>query len=294
MAATDTREAYDRLAPAYDALTADYCHGRWLDALEALALRHGLRGRRLLDVACGTGKSFEPMLAKGYEVVGCDISEAMLARAAERAPHVRLLRADMRSLGRLGEFDLVTCLDDGLNYLLEREDLERALSSLRRNLAPDGIAVWDVNTLAMYRTSFAGDRLLERDGVFLAWRGDTSAQLAAGDPASVTVELFSPARDGLWERASSVHRQRHWPRHAVHAAAARARLRILAVHGQNPGALIDDFLDESVHTKAVYLACRDNRTTREVTPCPSGTSDHRTGLRRAQRAPVDPSNPPNG
>jgi SAM-dependent methyltransferase len=259
MAATDTREAYDRLAPGYDALTADYCHERWLDALEGLARRHGLRGRRLLDVACGTGKSFAPMLAKGYRVVGCDISGAMLARAAARAPHVRLLRADMRRLDRLGEFDLVTCLDDALNYLLEPEDLEQALRGFRRNLAPAGIALWDLNTLAMYRTSFAGDRLLERDGVFLAWRGDTSAQLPAGGPASVTVELFSPARDGLWARTSSVHRQRHWPPEAVRAAAGRAGLRILAVHGQHPGAVIDAFLDETVHTKAVYLACRDDQ-----------------------------------
>jgi SAM-dependent methyltransferase len=259
VAAADTREAYDRLAPAYDTLTADYCYERWLDALERLAQGHGLRGRRLLDVACGTGKSFAPMLARGYRVVGCDISEAMLARAAERAPHVPLFSADMRSLDRLGEFDLVTCLDDALNYLLEREDLERALSAIRRNLAPDGIAVWDLNTLAMYRTSFAGDRLMERDGLFLAWRGETSAELAAGGPATVTVELFSPAPDGLWQRASSVHRQRHWPREAVRAAAVRAGLRILAVHGQHPGAVIDAVLDESVHTKAVYLACRDDR-----------------------------------
>lgn len=112
MPIADAREAYDRLAPAYDALTADYCHERWLDELERLALRHGLAGRRVLDVACGTGKSFLPLLAKGYRVVACDISEAMLAVAAPKAPGVRLVHTDMRRLGRLGTFDLVTCLTE--------------------------------------------------------------------------------------------------------------------------------------------------------------------------------------
>ena len=97
MPGSTAREAYERLAPAYDILTADYRHDRWLAVLEALAREHGLSGHALLDVACGTGKSFLPLLARGYRVVGCDISPAMLARAAEKAPQARLVQADMRS-----------------------------------------------------------------------------------------------------------------------------------------------------------------------------------------------------
>jgi hypothetical protein len=172
---------------------------------------------------------------------------------------VRLLEADMRHLGRLGAFDLVTCLDDALNYLLEPDDLEAALRGIERNLARDGIAVWDVNTIAMYRSEFATDRVDERDGVLLAWHGQTARDISAGGGASATVELFAPAGDGLWRRSSSVHRQRHWPPSVVSELAGRAGLRIVAVHGQSPGAVIDDALDELLHTKAVYLACRADR-----------------------------------
>jgi hypothetical protein len=178
--------------------------------------------------------------------------------AAAKAPDVRLLHADMRRLERLGAFDLVTCLDDALNYLLDAAGLEAALRGIGRNLAPGGVAVWDVNTVAMYRSAFASDRVEERDGVFLAWRGQTARDVAAGGEARATVELFARAGDGAWRRSSSVHRQRHWDQRAIRASARRAGLRILAVHGQSAGAVIHPALDELVHTKAVYLACRDD------------------------------------
>ncbi len=59
-------DAYDDLADAYDVLTTNYCHDRWLERIERLALAHGLRGRRLLDIACGTVKSFLPLAQRGY------------------------------------------------------------------------------------------------------------------------------------------------------------------------------------------------------------------------------------
>ena len=95
--------------------------------------------------------------------------------------------------------------------------------------------------------------------MLLAWRGETARALEPGGPAQATVEVFAPAAGGLWERRSSVHRQRHWPLAHVHELARRAGLRILAVHGQHPGAVLEPELDELAHSKAVYLACRDDR-----------------------------------
>ena len=85
---------YEALADVYDLLTDGYAHERWLGALERLARAHGLRGRRVLDVACGTGSSFLALLDAGYEVTACDLSPAMARRAAEKAagrPDARVL-----------------------------------------------------------------------------------------------------------------------------------------------------------------------------------------------------------
>ena len=99
-------QAYDAIAPAYDLLTAGHAHEVWLARVEALALAHGLTGRRVLDVACGTGKSFAPLLQRGYVVIACDASPAMAARARVRADgRARVEVADMRALPDLGPAD---------------------------------------------------------------------------------------------------------------------------------------------------------------------------------------------
>jgi len=111
------------LAPASDLLTADYAYGPRLAALERLALRHGLAGRRLRDVACGTGKSFMPLLERGFEVTACDLSPEMVAEARRKAGGPAELHvADMRRLPVLGEFDLITCLDDAINVHASASD----------------------------------------------------------------------------------------------------------------------------------------------------------------------------
>lgn len=265
-AAPDPQIAYDALAGAYDTLTAGYPYERWLPALEALAVRHGLRGRRLLDIGCGTGKSFMPLLERGYAITACDVSAAMLEHARQKAPGAHLAQADMRALPDLGRHDFVTCLDDSLNYMLVEDDLRAALQGVARSLVVDGVAIWDLNTLAMYRESFTGAWLAEADGQFVAWQGRTSPDLVAGDPASATVDIFGRRDDGRWHRTTSRHDQRHWPVDRVLHVAHRAGLDVVAVHGQRRGAVIEGDVDEHVHIKAVYAARRRDRDTRREVP----------------------------
>src|SRR5947209_17247611 len=115
---TEALAAYESFAPFYDLFTQAHDHERWLLNLEALALEPGLTGQRLLDVACGTGKSFMPLLRRGYDVVACDLSPAMVEEARARAApplSADVLVADMRTLPVLGTFDFATCISDALN-----------------------------------------------------------------------------------------------------------------------------------------------------------------------------------
>jgi ubiquinone/menaquinone biosynthesis C-methylase UbiE len=245
---------YDVIAPVYDLVTADYDHGRWLSEIESRALALGLRGRSVLDVACGTGASFLPLMERGYSVTGCDNSRGMLAVAACKAPDVTLLEADMRTLSRLGQFDLVLCLDDGLNHLLEHDELCDTLRGMRRNLASGGIAVWDVNTVAMYRSALAEPRVVSTGDPFVTWESRVPDRFSAGGGAEVVTHTFASTVEGAWQRRTAVVTQRHWSDEDVHRAAARAGLDILATFGQSPGAILDGRPDAAIHTKFLYFA----------------------------------------
>jgi SAM-dependent methyltransferase len=254
---SDAARAYAVLAPAYDLLTADYAYEPWLDALERLALRHGLAGRRLLDVACGTGKSFLPMLARGYEVTACDISPAMLEIAAGKAGgRARLEVHDMRALPVLGAFDLVTCLDDAINYLHDAQELVAAFAGLVRNLAPEGIAVFDVNSLSAYEAFFGALSVVpERDRV-LVWRGGCTAPLAPGSIAAATVESLRRNGDGSWTARTHEHRQRHHAAPLLEAALAATGLAVRRVAGMHTDGSITAGFDETSNSKALYVVAR--------------------------------------
>jgi SAM-dependent methyltransferase len=254
--ATSAAEAYEALAPFYDELTREHDYDVWTGHLEDTALRFGVGGRRLLDAACGTGKSFMPFLERGYAVTACDISAEMVALASAKAPAADLFVADVRALDRIGSFDLVTCLDDSVNYLTDDGDLDAALASLARNLAPDGVLVFDVNTLSTYRTTFARDVTLDGPDVFLVWRGGCSGGEEPGCIAELVIEAFSDAGCGLYERVTSRHLQRHHPRPEVERALAGAGLTAAGVFGQLPDGSLDDLADEHVHHKLVYFAHR--------------------------------------
>jgi SAM-dependent methyltransferase len=243
--------AYERLAPVYDRFTDGYDHDGWVDALVRIARRHGHFGDRALDVACGTGKSFAPLLRRGYDVWAADISPAMVARARMRGgldPN-RVVVADMRALPELGAFDLVTCLDDAVNYLLSAGDLADAFASVARLLAPAGVYVFDANSLATYRDGFAEGVVLEQPRARAIWRGETPAPIASGSICSASIEIAGRAE-------VSRHVQRHHPEADVRRALASAGLACRAVLGQSTGAVLHEDADEQLHTKLVYVAGR--------------------------------------
>jgi len=255
----DTRAAYDALAPVYDGLTAHHDHEGWLAQLLGLAGGHGLSGRRALDVACGTGKSFMPLVRRGFDVTACDLSPAMAARARRRARghRVRVRVADMRRLPVLCErgADLVTCLDDAVNYLFDSAELCAALAGMRANLRPGGLLVFDVNTLATYRAVFC-------DGV--SWEAGADTYASVGEPRAVEPGGLFATTLQAWRGApgmgtllvESRHTQRHHPVVELERALRRVGLELLALYGSAADGSPEQPPDEQRHVKTVVVARR--------------------------------------
>lgn len=251
---------YEAMAPVYDRFTAHHEYEFWTAQLLAVLERDGLQGNRLLDVGCGTGKSFLPMLPGGWRVVGCDVSAAMLGQARQKTDGtVRLEVADMRALPVFGEFDLVWALDDAINYLLSTEELAAALIGMRANLAPSGLLLFDVNELPVYRFYAEGVEV-ERDGRRLVWEGTATGEVKSGSLYEFL--CFETQSNGENRAASerhntSVHRQRHFAEAEILEAMDRAGLECLSIYGQSTDGVPRQPLDASVHTKAIYVARAD-------------------------------------
>ncbi len=101
-----------------------------------------------LEVGCGSGRMLLPLGARGLEVWGLDLSEAMLALArakvAQAEPEVRerihLVAGDMRAFDLSPQsFSLVYLPYNEFMHLHDLEDQLAALRCFRRQLRPGGI-----------------------------------------------------------------------------------------------------------------------------------------------------------
>jgi SAM-dependent methyltransferase len=246
-------EAYEAIAPVYDDFTSHHDYELWLGNLLPELERHGLNGNRLLDVGCGTGRSFLSMLEKGWKVTACDISPSMLELARAKAgDKARLSVEDMRELPVFGEFDLVWSLDDAVNYLLGADELERALSGMRANLAPDGLLLFDLNTLHTFRTFFAENDVMERAGRRFVWTGQTAPDAPANCIGEARLEVTEGDGDAAIE--THLHRQRHYPEADVLQILGKAGLECLDVFGHDHEAVLEQPVEELRHTKMIFIA----------------------------------------
>ena len=121
--------SYRAFAHFYDAVQGD-------GSEHAAFLRKLIEGHRpsaqtVLELACGTG-SILKQLRPDYEVTGLDLSAPMLEVAAEKVPGVRLVEGDMTRFALGERFDVVLCVYDSINHLLEFPQWERVFDLVHR------------------------------------------------------------------------------------------------------------------------------------------------------------------
>ncbi|HNR33001.1 MAG TPA: class I SAM-dependent methyltransferase [Candidatus Hydrogenedentes bacterium] len=131
--------AFSSIAPFYDAL-ADKA-GRL--EREGPVLRRVLdaaAGRRVLDLACGTGLHALFLAEAGAAVTAIDVSAAMIDYACRVRPHPKITYRvrDMRD-AEGGPYDLALCLGNSLSLLADEDHLKAVFARLRLVLAPGGL-----------------------------------------------------------------------------------------------------------------------------------------------------------
>ena len=135
----------------YDDFSVDY--DRFVDWPGRLAVElpfierelEAAAARRVLDVACGTGKHAIALARRGYEVAGADFSAGMIERARANAMVAEVdVRFEAAGFGELNAqvgagFDGLLCLGNSLPHLLTPADLAAALADFAACLRPGGL-----------------------------------------------------------------------------------------------------------------------------------------------------------
>jgi SAM-dependent methyltransferase len=96
------------------------------------------KGKRLLDVGCGTGMHAS-LLRRYYDIQGLDLEPAMLAIARKNNPGIQFHEGDMVDFQLAERFDVITCLFSAIGHVCTKARLRRAVKNMAAHLAPGGV-----------------------------------------------------------------------------------------------------------------------------------------------------------
>ncbi|ABS23281.1 MULTISPECIES: class I SAM-dependent methyltransferase [Bacillus cereus group] len=205
---------YEQFALLYDKLMNDVPYDKWVEFTEESLQQAGMKETKILDVACGTGNVTLPLVQKGYDMTGVDLSEEMLAVAQQKlgakGHFIPFYQQDMRELDVPGEFDCVTIFCDSLNYVLQEEGIQETFKRVFQHLRKDGLFLFDVHSLYKVHHIFQNETYtVNGEEIALIWNcfpGEV--------PDSVEHELSFFVQDpeeGVYHRFDEYHIQRAYP-----------------------------------------------------------------------------------
>ncbi len=126
----------DRIAGVYDEFYRPVDVSERIDVLEELAA-----GGRALELGIGTGMFALPLAARGVEVHGIEISEAMVdqLRAKEGGATMPITVGDFADVGVEGTFSLIFVISNTLFMLTEQEEQIQCFENVASHLDESGV-----------------------------------------------------------------------------------------------------------------------------------------------------------
>lgn len=255
-------EAYTAFAKVYDRFMENVPYDKWGDFIEYVVDKYGiskpsrdsvdaLESERnlVLDMGCGTGVLTEIMYNKGYDMIGVDISQEMLDVALRRklAKYVNdtdtediaseagilYLCQDMCELDLYSTIGTVYSTCDSINYLIEDEEVEACFDRVSNYLYPEGLFIFDVNTVHKYR-DVIGDVTIAENAEECSFIWD-NFYCKEDNVNEYDLTLFIESEDAdscgrkLYEKYSETHYQRGFEVEEIIKMLSDAGLELMAI-----------------------------------------------------------------
>jgi ubiquinone/menaquinone biosynthesis C-methylase UbiE len=189
---------------------------------------------RVLEVGSGTGRMSVPLLERGVDLIGCDLSSQMLRRFQEKFPSARIARADASSLPfRTAQFDVVMTV----HVLHLIPSWREVLREFRRVLVPGGTHL-NVST-----GSAVGESMNLKIHQF--WRGWMKANgVDAGHPGAREREELLEELHSLGADLSEVEAIRFMDSFNLREKLDRFASRVFSETWDIPDAIFDESMKE--------------------------------------------------
>ena len=230
-------ESYGRFAGVYDVFMDNVNYREWADYIIETLAQDGIRDGLVLELGCGTGTVTEMLADAGYDMIGIDNSEEMLAEAmekrAESGHDILYLLQDMREFELYGTVRAIVSVCDSLNYITEEEDLLQVFRLVWNYLDPDGVFFFDMNTIYKYKEMLGETTIAENreEGSFI-WENyyDPEEQLNQYD-----LTLYVQDEDDRYVRFEETHIQKAYALERVLELLEKAGLKAEQIFDSDTG-----------------------------------------------------------
>jgi len=236
---------YKGFAVVYDELMTDAPYERWGKYITKMLETQ--KSQLVLDLACGTGNMTLLLAKKGFDMIGVDLSEDMLAAAQQKMyeenQRILFLTQDMRELDLYGTVDAVVCVCDGLNYILDPSDLAKVFNRVKLFLNPGGIFIFDINTEYKFKEVMA-NRTFEGEsasGAAYEWENFYNTETKLNEYRVTFYNKENPNEQPFTE----IHKQRAYAQTEIEKTLKNA--------GFNDITVCDDYTGESPKTSSMRL-----------------------------------------
>ena len=226
------QEAYTSFAEVYDAFMDNVPYEEWCAYLTGLLREYGCTGGLVAELGCGTGSMTELLSRAGYDMIGIDNSQEMLAAAMEKREEagreILSLLQDMRECELYGTVAAVVSVCDSLNYLTEYEDMVRTFCLVNNYLDPGGLFIFDLNTEYKYR-ELLGERTIaeNREDQSFIWDNYYDEEQKINEYG---LTLFIKEESGLYRKQEEFHYQRAYSMEEVGQALSEAGMEFVAAY----------------------------------------------------------------